>query len=251
MAAAISRAMFDLRIANDIARLSLRRPGARNAIPAAAWRELGALTGQAASARALIVGGEGAAFCAGADLADFEPMAGDCAVRSTFRRDMRDALAALAGLPIPTIAAVGGACYGAGVALALACDVRIASPSAWFAITPAKYGISYPQEDVFRLVSLIGPGQAARLLLSAKGVDGAEAARIGLVEFLAEDCEAEAEALAGTIAAGSSASHKALKRGIELARRGMDADDGQDRSFEFLLGSVELAARLEERRARK
>jgi enoyl-CoA hydratase/carnithine racemase len=243
--------MFDLRIDKEIARLTLRRPGARNAIPAASWRALGAVAREAACARVLIIGGEGAAFCAGADLADFEPMAGNPAAAQAFRRDMRDALAVLADLPIATVAAISGACYGAGVALALACDVRIASPSAWFAITPARYGISYPQEDVFRLISLIGPGQAARLLLSAKGVDGAEAARIGLVELLADDCEAEAEALAGAIAAGSSASHKALKRGIALARRGLGADDAQDCSFESLLGSAELAARLEQRKAGK
>ena len=95
---------------------------------------------------------------------------------------MRAALDALRDLPIPTIASIEGPCYGAGVALAMACDLRIAGRGARFAITPAKIGISYPQEDVHRLVALVGPGQAARLLFTAETIDGAEAERIGLVE---------------------------------------------------------------------
>ena len=249
MAAAISRSMFELRIEEGVACLTLRRPGVRNAIPATAWKALGAVVGEAVSARVLIVAGEGAAFCAGADLADFPPMAADPAARAAFRSDMREAFETLAALPIPTIAAIGGACYGAGVALAMACDMRIAAACARFAITPALYGISYPQEDLFRLVALVGPGQAARLLLSGAGIDGAEASRIGLVEHLADDVVAEAEAWAQAICAGSSASHRVLKRGILRAAEGAASDDEQDGSFESLLGSGELATRLAKRKA--
>ena len=163
-----SAPMFHLTRDGDVARLVLDRPEARNAIPAAGWAELAALRSKRPEMRgSLLVSGAGGAFCAGADLADFPRFRGDEAARFRFRQDMRAALDRLRDLPIPTVALIEGPCYGAGVALAMACDLRVAAADARFAITPAKLGISYPQEDVHRLVALVGPGQAARLLFSA------------------------------------------------------------------------------------
>jgi enoyl-CoA hydratase/carnithine racemase len=146
---------------------------------------------------------------------------------------------------------VEGACYGAGVAVAMACDIRFAGPAAQFATTPAKLGISYPQEDVHRLVSLVGAGQAARLLLGAQSIGGEEAERIGLVEhFLASGIEERVEAAARTIAANDAASLATLKRGIALAAAGTANDPEQDRTFDALLGSESLAQRLAAHRNR-
>lgn len=232
--------MFRLTRTGDLARLVLDRPEARNAIPLAGWSELGRLLGELGDVRLLIVSGEGA-FCSGADLADFSAMRDDESRIVFFREAMRAALDTLRALPIPTVATVGGACYGAGVALAMACDLRIASPAARFAITPAKIGISYPQEDVHRLVELVGPGQAARLLFTALAIDGAEAERIGLVELCADDDTAIVEA----ILANDPASLAALKRGIGLAVEGRSRDAGQDAMFDALIAGPALAARLE------
>ena len=245
--------MFDLAFEAPLARLTLSRPEARNAIPLAGWSELAASAAHAADkgARALILSGAGGAFCAGADVADFCAFQHDPQARTRFRLAIREGLDRLRDLPIPTIALVEGACYGAGVALAMACDVRVAAGTARFAITPAKLGISYPQEDVHRLVSLVGAGQAARLLLSAAPIDGAEAARIGLVEIHSEtNAFADAEALARTFAANDPASLAVLKRGIRLAAAGASRDPIQDRSFEDLLGSDALAAALTAHRTR-
>jgi enoyl-CoA hydratase/carnithine racemase len=141
---------------------------------------------------------------------------------------------------------IEGAAYGAGLALALACDIRLAGPNAQLAATPAKLGISYPQEDVHRLVSLVGEGQAARLLLSAGSIDGREAERIGLVErFHESDLEGETLILAGQIATCDPDSLQVLKRGIRLAGAGVATDEKQDRSFDTLLGSEALTRRLE------
>jgi enoyl-CoA hydratase/carnithine racemase len=242
--------MFDLARDGDIARLTLNRPEARNAIPASGWAALEEVLGTVGTsgARVLIVRGTGTAFCAGADLDDFAAMRAAAEARARFRTAMRSALERLAALPIPTIAAIDGACFGAGVALAMACDMRVAGAGATFAITPAKFGISYPQEDIARLMALVGSGQAARLLLSAGSIDAAEAARIGLVEIIGESAHAEAETLARAIAAGSAASHHILKRGIALAASGPVSDEGQDREFDHLLGSDEFAGRLAARR---
>src|SRR5205085_2766065 len=177
-------AMFLLEHDGDLARLTLNRPEARNAIPAAGWAELAAAVGRAGAgdARLLVVTGAGGTFCAGADLADFAATRGDEAAAARFREEMRTALDALRELAMPTLAVIEGHCYGAGVALAMACDLRIASLTARFAITPAKLGIGYPQEDVHRLVELLGPGQAARVLFTAEPIDGEEARTIGLVD---------------------------------------------------------------------
>jgi len=241
--------MFELRAMGAAARLTLTRPEARNAVPAGRWTELGAAARQAVAhgARLLVVAGAGSAFCAGADISDFAAMGADPAAREAFRLDMREGIEALASLPVPTVAAIQGPCFGAGVALAMACDVRVAGAQAMFAVTPAKFGIGYPQEDVRRLVSLVGPGQASRLLLTAQPVTADEALRIGLVEILAADLEAELERLAAAILAGSGDSHATLKRAVSLAAAGIASDAAQDQAFDALLGSETLHRRLAER----
>ena len=243
--------MFDLRIEQEVAWLRIGRPDARNAIPLDGWDRLAEAVAEAAGARALILTGEpGGTFCAGADIRDFDRLQTEPAARGGFRQAIRRGLGALGSSPIPGIALVEGACYGAGVALAMGCDIRIAAPSASFAITPARLGISYPQEDVHRLVSLVGPGQAARLLYGAEAIGGAEAARIGLVEILADDAEASARALGQAIAANEPDSVATLKRGVRLAAAGVEQDEAQDRTFEDLFGSEALERRLAAYRSR-
>ena len=238
--------MFDLTLDDGIARLRLDRPEARNAIPAAGWAVLERECGEAAAsgARLLVIAGSREAFCAGADLADFPSFAADPRRATAFRLVMRRALDSLRDLPIATVALVEGPCFGAGVALAMACDLRIAGPGARFAITPAKFGISYPQEDVARLVGLVGPGQAARLLLGAGSVDAAEAARIGLVEIAPDDAAAAVGSLGAAIRANSAESIAVLKRSVRLAEKGIVRDEEQDRRFDSLFGSAELGERL-------
>lgn len=237
--------MFRLAHDGDVARLTLERAEARNAIPASGWDELAAVIAEveASEARLLILTGSGGAFCAGADLTDFAAMRGDKAARVRFRSTMRRALDALRDLPIPSIAVIDGHCYGAGVALAMACDLRIAGASASFAITPAKIGISYPQEDVHRLVELVGAGQAARLLFGALEIDSAEAARIGLVEL--HDPDGGVEPLAAAILANDKDSLALLKRAIRTAAGGRRQDDELDRRFDDLIGGDALKRRLE------
>ncbi|MFL6863622.1 MAG: enoyl-CoA hydratase/isomerase family protein [Allosphingosinicella sp.] len=238
--------MLHLRLDGPIARLLLDRPEARNAIPVEAWPDIARLAKEAArdGARVLILSGSAQAFSAGADLAGFPALQADEPARVRFRRAMREGIDGLAASPLPSLALIEGPCFGAGVALALACDVRIAAPAATFAITPAKFGISYPQEDIARLVALVGPGQASRLLLGAQSIDACEAARIGLVEIVADDASAAALALAEAIVAASPASHAALKRGIALAARGTARDADHDAAFDALFGSPDFAARF-------
>src|SRR3546814_13844241 len=117
------RSMFYLSVPAAIARLVLDRPKALNAIPVAGWQDLASAADEAvrADARILIVSGvQDGAFCAGADISDFDAFQADPEARTAFRKAMRHGLDTLRALPIPTIALVEGACFGAGVALAIA-----------------------------------------------------------------------------------------------------------------------------------
>lgn len=234
--------MFDLRIDGERAILTLDRPEARNAVPLAGWDVLAERVAEAgrSGARLLLLRGAGHVFCAGADLKDFPALLQDEAARVAFRLAMRRAFDALRTLPIPAIALIEGPCYGAGVALAMACDLRFAAGSARFAIAPAKMGISYPQEDVARLVALVGPGQAALMLFTARSIGFDEALRIGLVDGQADGFEA----CCSEILANDAGSLAVLKRGIALAAAGVASDEEQDASFDALFGSDVLARRL-------
>jgi enoyl-CoA hydratase/carnithine racemase len=213
-------------LTGPVATITLDAPATRNALPMAGWQALAATLATVAAARprVVLVRATGAGmFCSGSDLREIAALADDAAARAPFRLAMRAALDALAALPMPVIAAIDGDCFGAGVALALAADMRVAGSRAVFAITPAKLGIMYPQADIARLVALIGPGQAARLLYGATRVDAAEAARIGLVEVVADDAHASALAMAEAMAALSPASLGALKRAVVAVPQGADA----------------------------
>lgn len=238
--------MIRIDIDGPTAWLRLDRPQARNALTMDAFeemaRQLEALAGS--EARLLIVTGEGSHFCGGADLGEFAELQSSEAARRRFRTAIRAALDGFARLPIPVLAHVEGACFGAGVALAMAADIRFAAPDARFAITPAKIGIGYPQEDVHRLVSLVGPGQAARLLYTGMAIEAEEALRIGLVEMVGES--QELLAAMDALLACDPGSIAMLKRGVGLAAAGVRSDDAQDRAFEDLLHSpaaVELLSR--------
>lgn len=220
--------MFSIDSTGAVWRITIDRPAARNAIAIDQWSVLADLVGRAVDggARALIVRSAVAnIFTSGADLGDLDGLSADPALRERFRLGMARAFDTLAAAPIATIAAVDGGCYGAGVALALACDLRIAGDSARFGITPAKVGIVYPAGDVARLKALVGPGQAARLLFSGMTVEADEARSIGLVEERATQAEAAALALAEAIAANARSSVAGLKRILA-------GDPASDRLFE-------------------
>ena len=189
--APLNRPMFDLTLDGAVARLRLDRPEARNAIPVHGWALLAHRCGEAArsGARLLILSGNARGLLRRRRPRGFSGLRRPIRqARRRFRRLMRAGLdAAARPADRRRSRAIEGPCYGAGVALAMACDIRVAGPGARFAITPAKFGISYPQEDVARLVALVGPGQASRLLLGAGTIDSAEAARIGLVELAPAD----------------------------------------------------------------
>lgn len=180
------------------ARLTLNRPDRRNAISAAMWTAFPDICDQVAQhkSRVLIITGAGdKAFCAGADISEFEKVYGSPEEASAYNRIVRVAQSQLRDVACPTIADVNGVCYGGGCGLALACDFRVASNDASFAITPAKLGLAYSPTDTWQLIEKVGVSRAKDLLLTGREVTAQEALDIGLIDRIDYDATTLADHL--------------------------------------------------------
>jgi len=179
----------DLR--EGVAVVTLDDPPRRNALSLAMADELGLLfRGFAASNEvgAVVLTGEPPAFSAGADLADLEQ-----ATPERLRR-IYDGFLAVAGCPVPTIAAVNGPAVGAGLNLALACDVRIAGRRARFDSRFLALRLQPGGGHTFMLDRILGPQGAAAVALLGEALDGEAAVRCGLAWRVVEDDELVVEA---------------------------------------------------------
>ena len=181
--------MIDLTLDGPIARLAIRRPHKRNAMTLAMWEQLLAHCQALASSpgtRVVVVRGEGGAFCAGADIEEMARIAQDPGALRAQHALICRAQLALEGLPMATIAAVDGPCFGGGFGIAAACDFRLATPHSEFAITPARLGIVYSVEDTRRVVAMVGIARARRLLLRSERLIAREALAWGVVDRVVE-----------------------------------------------------------------
>jgi enoyl-CoA hydratase/carnithine racemase len=187
-----------LRIDGAIAQLVLNRPEKRNALRGSMWTAIPELVAEAAGhedVKVLILRGTPGAFCAGADIAEFEEVFASREAARAYHGVVHAAYDAIASLPIPTIALVQGVCFGGGCALALCCDLRYADESASFCIPPARLGLAYSLAETKRLVDLVGPAKAKEMLMGARVIAVDEALRIGLVTRLFPASELEHETL--------------------------------------------------------
>ena len=157
--------------------VTIDRPERRNAVDHDALEALAAaLDGCGDDVRAVVLTGADGHFCAGADLSGVED--------STFTALLRSVLDRLRLAPFVTIAAADGAALGAGTQLAIACDLRVATPAASFGIPAGRLGLAVDVWTVDRLALLAGAGPARAMLLAAEVVKGDEAHRLGLVQRL-------------------------------------------------------------------
>lgn len=199
-----------------VATLTIDRPDKRNAMTLAMWSALPAICDRMEGdpvIRAVILAGAGSrAFCAGADIAEFDRVYATPESGAAYNACVRAAQARLRDLRCPTVAAVRGACFGGGCGLALACDLRVADGTSRFAITPARLGIAYSPADTWQLMEKVGAPRAKDLLLTGRTVDGAEALAIGLADRLVDDAAEGAAALARELAAHAPGALAAIKR---------------------------------------
>ena len=220
-----------LDITGGIARLLIDRASKRNAFDQAMWKAFPGLVTAAMddpAVRLLVVAAAApGAFCAGADIGEFASASTDAAWRACNQAAIRTTQVTLARAPKPTLAAVDGDCIGGGCGIALACDVRIASPVARFGITPARLGLVYPLHDTKLLVDLVGPAQAKWLLYSGTLINAAEAHRLGLVQQVAADLEGAIAGFADAVLAASPASQRATKAIVRRILDGAVDDDAE------------------------
>lgn len=225
--------------------LILRRPDVLNAMSIEVFDGLAAAADEIVAmddVRVVVVSGEGRSFSSGIDTSTFGTVSGDpetqiARAQAGFRK--------IAALPPPTIAAVKGHALGAGLQLALACDLRVVTSDASLGLLEARYGLIPDLGGTQQLSRLVGPARAKKMIWLAERIDGGEAGRIGLAEIVVEEAELEkiVDELAETLSAAAPLAARETKRLVDLSVT-TDLEDGMDeeaRSQEQMLTSSDFA----------
>ncbi len=228
-------------LADGVLTLTLNRPQARNAMSGAmndalaaqlAWAEL------ARDVRCIVLTGTGKGFCAGGDVKGMAARGGgtaggpgetlDEAIHRQ-RVNQRATAGKLFKMPKPTIAALPGAAAGAGLSLALACDLRIMASDAFMTTAFAKVGFAGDYGGTYFLSQLVGTAKAKELYFLSDRVDAAEALRLGLTNWVCapEELAAKTAEVAGRLAGGPTVAYRYMKENLNRALGG-EVDDCLD-----------------------
>jgi enoyl-CoA hydratase/carnithine racemase len=220
------------RLEDGVAIVTLNRPEVRNAlgdVVSPALRRVIARLRDEPEARCVVLTGAGSAFCSGGDV---KGMGGRTPPGEQAPRTLDEVIAdqterqqsltgALYALPLPTIAALPGPAAGAGLAIALACDLRIAAESAFVTTGFANVGLSGDYGASFFLTQLVGTAKARELFFTAERVDAATCERLGIVNRVVpgEALMDETLALARRLAEGPTAAYARMKANLDRALR--------------------------------
>lgn len=216
---------IELHVHGAVASIVLNRPHRKNAFTLAMiteWAEMLEKIRVDPDIRAVILRGNGDAFCSGIDLSELEGKQIDALTWKTILNEKIHRIAfALEDLDKPVIAAVSGAAVGAGMDMALMCDMRIASKSARFSEGYIRVGLVPGDGGCYWLPRLVGPAKALELLLTGDFVDATEAHRLGIVNTVVEDDQlVEATmAFAERLAAGPPIATRMIKRAVYQSMR--------------------------------
>ncbi len=217
-------------VKDGVAILTMNRPERLNAMSRPMLEAMEASLARLAGAPeigAVVLTGAGRAFCAGGDVKAMaegaEGAGGSLEERVRARMEVSRWLHEM---PKPTIAMVRGAAAGAGLSLALACDLRVASDTAKFTTAFARVGYSGDFGGSYFLTRLVGTARARELYFTAELLDAARALAIGLVNRVVPDAELETETLglAGRLARGPRIAHRYIKRNMNAAESGTLAE---------------------------
>jgi enoyl-CoA hydratase/carnithine racemase len=208
--------------------LRLNRPEKLNAMNGLMWSELASLGPQLRDdpdLRALVVIGNGRSFSAGIDLSSFggdgagADFSGGSEARERAVAATQEGYLWLQEAWYPTIAAVRGHALGAGMQLAVACDLRVAAKGARFGMLETRYGLMPDLTGTQLLPRVVGPAKAKELIFTAEMIDADEARRIGLVNQVVDDADLETavEALAAKLAGQPPIAMRWSKRAVEAS----------------------------------
>ena len=230
-------------VQDGIADVRLNRPEKLNALDHETFRALAEAGGRLAedrSLRAVVLSGEGRGFSAGIDISNF---ASGGVGFDPFERDASSPANAVQRsawvwkqLPVPVIAAVHGVCFGAGIQLALAADIRFATPDARFSVMEIKWGLVPDVTLSQTLPPLVGIDVAKELTFTGRTVSGIEGAELGLVTHLSDTPHEAARTLAEEIAGKSPSAVRAAKQLFEAlpdlsVEQGLRLEEGLQRAL--------------------
>jgi len=245
-------------IRNRVALITLNRPEARNALSdqlTPALRRMIRQCGDDSSIGALLITGAGAAFCAGGDV---KGMGRNSAKAETpideriadLRIKQRTLTGALVGLRKPTIAALPGPAAGAGLALALACDIRISAESAVMTTGYARIALTGDYGIAWLLTRLVGTSRARELMFLSERIDARRCEALGLVNRVVADTELRdvAFALARSLAEGPLQAYAGMKDNLDYALTA-DLLDSMDQEAEYMVRSARTTDHKEAVRA--
>jgi 2-(1,2-epoxy-1,2-dihydrophenyl)acetyl-CoA isomerase len=243
--AATATVLVELDVPRGVGTITLNRPEALNALTVPMKQELLAAfrrVEREKAIRAVLLTGAGRAFCAGQDLRErLEPDAEPLGVE--VRERYNPIVRAMRSLPKPIVGAINGVAAGAGASLAMACDIRVASDAASFALAFGRVGLVPDSGATWFLPRLVGATRAAELALLNDPVSAADALRIGLVGRVvpAADLATEARAVAERLAAGAP-------RAIALTKRALNAawDHDLEAALEYEAHLQDLAGRTKD-----
>ncbi len=211
-------------VADGVATITLDRPEAMNSLDIATKELLRETVQHAAddpAARCVVLTGSGRAFCVGQDLGQHvEALRGNAALSlSVVEDEYNPLMLALAGVRVPVVVGINGACAGAGLGIALAGDLRVAAAGAKFTTAFTGIGLSSDSALASRLVHCVGGSRATQLLLMPEPFTAETAEQWGLVHRVvpAEEVAAEAGALAERLAYGPTAAYRAVKTVLATA----------------------------------
>lgn len=208
------------RVTGNTGFLTLNRPDRRNAVNAAMWAGIPDAMGRLAAVdavRVIVISGAGEeAFASGADISEFAMKRGDADQARAYEAQSAAALASIRGAALPVIAMIHGFCIGGGLAIALACDLRVAAETAVFALPPARLGLAYPVSGLRDLLGAVSAASAKDLLFTGRRIAADEALTMGLVNKVvrAAGLAAATDAICSDIAGNAPLSILAAKRAV-------------------------------------
>ena len=203
-----------------VAVVTLNRPGALNCLNEEMWSEMSLVQDDIENddhVRAVVIKAAGDKFSAGIDISLLGKINSQYILKNLLK--MQNLYTRWETMAPPVICAVNGLCFGAGTELALACDIRIASRDAVFALQEVNFGLSPDMGGSQRLTRVVGPSQAKRIMLVCEKLDAQESLRIGLVDKLCENADLAGEAMnmAGKIAQKPPVAVRFGKKAINVA----------------------------------
>ncbi len=232
-----------LTVEGGVAVLTLNRPERLNALTRSMLSDLRTHLAALAEDPAIgcvVLTGSGRAFCSGGDVRVQAATAGHATQSPEQRADQlrasMEASRLLHDMPKPTIAMLNGVAAGAGMSLALACDLRIAASSARMTTAFAKVGLSGDYGGTYFLTQLVGPSKARELYLTAEILDSARLLALGLATKVVPDAALTEETmdLATKFASGPRVAHRYIKRNLKVAEEGSLSDALDAEAFGML-----------------